>query len=88
MKYVSQSGTVVEAHKIKAFGNDAIGPYVVFENGEHHSRPLVHGFIPSVGDYFVQDAPHTVDTVPAYVEAGATAIIAAAIFNKLYTPQE
>jgi hypothetical protein len=84
-------GHIVYAQPIKAFAYDKYGSpaSVVLADGTEKVRPRTHGFIPSVGDYFVQEHVITsLSETQAYVEQGETAILGKKLFESLYYPVE
>jgi len=82
-------GQIVYALPVKGFRADqkTAEHFIILSDDSERPRPLLHGYIPKVGDMFVQYTPITVlDTNQAYVEQGETIIMGKRLFEALYYP--
>ena len=82
-------GQIVYALPVKDFRADpkTAEQVIILSDDSERPRPLLHGYIPKVGDMFVQYTPITlIDTNQAYVEQGETIIMGKRLFEALYYP--
>jgi hypothetical protein len=80
---------IVYALPVKGFRADqkTAEHFIILSDDSERPRPLLHGYIPKVGDMFVQYTPITlIDTNQAYVEQGETIIMGKRLFEALYYP--
>ena len=80
-------GQIVYAQVITAFRDlqDTAERFIVLSDKTERPRPITHGYIPKVGDYFVQATPITVlSDTQAYIERGETMMMGKRLFESLY----
>jgi hypothetical protein len=87
--YRHTEGKVIDAQKIAGFESDSKTAikYVVLKDGHKEPRPLVHGFIPAVGDYLITEAP-VLSNRPGgapYAEKSETYIVPAGWFEQNFS---
>lgn len=89
--YKTAQGAKVEAQRIAGFETDSktSAPFVVFADGTKQPRPLTHGFIPRIGDFWVREfftrTYYTKQGVKTYDETGFAEIVPQDVFKTFYT---